>query len=155
MGRSSISYNKKELEKKRAQKRKEKQARKEERKANSGGSSLDDMIAYVDENGVITTELPEPTKSEIDAADIAVSTPKKTEEEEVDLKGRVEHFKKDKGYGFIKDLGSGEKYFFHISDAFPHIDEGAQVTYKLARGTRGMNAVNIEPAQKSDSKPVE
>jgi len=57
MGRS-ISYNKRELEKKREQKRKEKLKRKEERKANAGGSSLDDMIAYVDENGVITTEMP-------------------------------------------------------------------------------------------------
>ena len=28
------------------------------------------------------------------------------------LKGRVEHFNEAKGYGFIKDLVSAEKYFF-------------------------------------------
>jgi cold shock CspA family protein len=148
MGRSSISFNKKELEKKRAQKRKEKQKRREERKTSSGGGSLDEMIAYVDKNGVITSTMPEPdSKQEIDPASISISTPKKQEEEEQILKGRVEHFKQDKGYGFIKDMDSGEKYFFHITDAFPHIDEGAVVAYKLARGNRGLNAVNIEPAQ--------
>ena len=147
MGRSSISYNKKELEKKRAQKRKEKQQRKEERKANAGSGSLDDMIAYVDQNGMITSEMPEPTnKQEIDIEDIAVSTPKKQDVADPVLKGRVEHFNKDKGYGFIKDSSSTEKYFFHITDAFPNISEGATVSFELARGNRGLNAVKIEPA---------
>ena len=147
MGRSSISFNKKELEKKRAQKRREKQNRKEERKTSGGGGSLDDMIAYVDKNGVITSTKPEEGgKQEIDAANISISTPKKQEVEELILKGRVEHFIKDKGYGFIKDINSTEKYFFHISDAFSHIVEGAMVSYKLAKGNRGLNAVNIEPA---------
>ena len=88
MSRSSISFNKKELEKKRAQKRQEKQKRKEERKANSSSGSLDDMIAYVDENGVITSELPEPgNKNEVEVEDIAVSTPKKEDQEDIVLKG--------------------------------------------------------------------
>ncbi len=149
MGRSSISFNKKELEKKRAQKKKEKQKRKEERKANSGGSSLDDMIAYVDENGVITSEAPDPgKKQEVDVNDIAVSIPKKEDQEEEALKGSVAFFNTDKGYGFIRDLGSGEKYFFHISDAFAEIAEGSKVTFELAKGNRGLNAVNIEPEAK-------
>ncbi len=153
MGRSSISFNKKELEKKRARKKKDKQKRKEERKASSGGS-MDDMIAYVDENGVITTEMPEPgKKQEIDLENIAISTPRKEDIDDPILKGRVEHFNKDKGYGFIKDLNSGEKYFFHINEAFPHIGEGAIVSYELARGNRGLNAIKIEPAQ--ETKPSE
>ncbi|WP_340115118.1 cold-shock protein [Maribellus mangrovi] len=148
MGRSSASFNKKELEKKRAQKKKEKQKRKEERKANSGGNSLDDMIAYVDENGVITSEAPDPDKKEeIDASEILVSTPKKGEEEEEILQGRVEHFNADKGYGFIKDLSNGEKYFFHISEAFPNITEGNKVTFDLEKGTRGLNAVKIQAVE--------
>ena len=109
----AMSFQKKELEKKRAQKRKEKQKRKEERKASNGSGSLDDMIAYVDRNGVITSDLPEPaSKQEIDAGKIAVSTPKKQEQEDVALKGRVEHFKKDKGYGFVKDAGQYRKILF-------------------------------------------
>lgn len=148
MGRSSASFNKKELEKKRAQKRIEKQNRKEVRKANSGSGSFDDMIAYVDENGVITTELPVPgIKNVIDAENIAVSTPKKQETDEIIFKGQVEHFYKDKGYGFIKDDNSAEKYFFHITDAFPHITKGAMVSFEIAKGNRGMNAVKITPVQ--------
>lgn len=146
MSRSN-SFNKKELEKKRAQKRKEKKKRKEERKANSGNGSLDEMIAYVDENGVITDEMPDPEKKQkVDVKDIEVSTPKKQEQEDVVLKGRVEHFKEDKGYGFIKDIASTEKYFFHITDAFPQIAEGDMVSFELVKGNRGLNAVKIVPA---------
>lgn len=145
MGRS-ISYNKRELEKKKQQKKKEKQKRKEERKANSTGGSLDEMIAYVDENGVITDTPPDPEdKQKVKAEDIEVSVPKKEEVEDPVLKGRVEFFKADKGYGFIKDLADGQKYFFHIKDAYPNISDGAQVTFELAKGPRGLNAVNVTP----------
>mgnify|MGYP000106115596 CR=1 FL=1 len=142
-----ISYNKRELEKKKLQKKKEKQKRKEERKANAGGGSLDDMIAYVDENGVITDTPPDPEdKTKIKAEDIEVSVPKKEETEDPVHKGRVEFFKTDKGYGFIRDLSDNEKYFFHINDAFPEIGDGAQVTFELAKGPRGMNAINVSSA---------
>jgi len=137
------SFNKRELEKKKEQKRQEKRQRKEERKA-SGVSSLDDMIAYVDENGMITGTPPDPEKKqEIDLEDIIVSTPKKEEAEEIELKGRVDHFNPDKGYGFIKNLNNIEKYFFHISNAPANIEEGNIVTFELERGERGMNAVRI------------
>ncbi len=139
----AISFNKKELEKKKEQKRKEKQQRKEERKA-SGTQSLDDMIAYVDENGMITSTPPDPDKKqEVDLNTSTVSTPKKEEVEEIELKGRVEYFKPDKGYGFIKNLSGMEKYFFHISNAPVDITEGNIVTFELERGEKGMNAVNI------------
>ena len=139
----SNSFNKRELEKKKEQKRKEKQQRKEERKA-GGVSSLDDMIAYVDENGVITSTPPDPTKKqEVDLENISISTPKKEATEEIVLKGRVEHFNVDKGYGFIKNLSGIEKYFFHVSNAPASIAEGNMVTFELERGERGINAVKI------------
>ncbi|MEA4974419.1 MAG: cold shock domain-containing protein [Paludibacter sp.] len=140
----AISYNKKELEKKKQGKKLEKQKRKEERKASGGSSSFDDMIAYVDENGNITTTPPDPGKKQkIDVANISVSTPKKEDQEEVLMRGRVEHFNSEKGYGFIKDLNSTEKYFFHISAAPSDITEGHIVTFQTERGQKGMNAVNI------------
>ncbi len=143
MGKS-ISLNKKEREKKREQKRQEKQKRKKERQTNSSNGSLKDMIAYVDENGVITDTPPtSDNKHEVDAENIAVSTPKKGKTEEILLKGRVEHFNPQKGYGFIKDIDSIEKYFFHISDAFPDIAEGTIVSFELKKGHKGMNAVKI------------
>ncbi len=140
----AISYNKKELEKKKQGKKLEKQKRKEERKASGGSSSFDDMIAYVDENGNITTTPPDPGKKQkIDVANISVSTPKKEDQEEVLMRGRVEHFNSEKGYGFIKDINSTEKYFFHISAAPADIAEGNIVTFQTERGQKGMNAVNI------------
>lgn len=142
----STSFNKRENEKKKAAKRLEKQKRKEERQA-GGTATLDDMIAYVDENGNITDIPPEERadseKEETKLEDIAISTPKKEEVEYEPLKGRVEHFNAEKGYGFIKDLSSVEKYFFHISSAPQNIAEGRLVTFELERGTRGMNAVKI------------
>lgn len=139
----SNSSNKREIEKKKEQKRKEKQRRKEERKA-TGVRSFDDMIAYVDENGVITSTPPDPEKrQQVDLESIEVSTPKKAEREEVVLKGRVEYFNSDKGYGFIKNLQSADQYFFHISNAPENIAEGNVVTFDLERGEKGMNAVKI------------
>ena len=137
------SFNKRELEKKKKQKRKEKLLRKEERKA-AGTKSFDDMIAYVDENGVLSSTPPDPDKKqEVDVENITISTPKKEEVEEVPLNGRVEHFNPDKGYGFIKDLSGTDKYFFHISNAPADIAEGNMVTFELERGKKGLNAVNI------------
>lgn len=145
----AISYNKREVEKKKEQKRQEKLKRKEERKANSG-SSFEEMIAYVDENGMITSTPPDLTsKQKIDIEDIAISTPKKEDVEDPILRGRVEFFNSSKGYGFIKDTGSTEKYFFHVSSAPESIAEGNVVTFELERGQKGMNAVRIALANES------
>ncbi len=139
----SQSFGKRENEKKKQAKRLEKQKRKEERLA-GGTSSLDDMIAWVDEMGNIVDTPPEQReKQEVKLEDIAIATPKKEDVEAEPLRGRVEHFNTDKGYGFIKDLASTEKYFFHISAAPAGISEGNIVTFELERGTRGMNAVGI------------
>jgi hypothetical protein len=77
MARPQETFNKKELEKKRLQKRKEKEQRKEERKANAKeGSSLEDMMAYVDENGNISSTPPDPTrrKPTIKTEDIVIGS---------------------------------------------------------------------------------
>ncbi|OQB69477.1 MAG: hypothetical protein BWX93_01237 [Bacteroidetes bacterium ADurb.Bin139] len=60
---NSDSFNKRQIEKNKRAKRKEKQKRKENRK-NSPKSSFEDMIAYVDQNGVITSTPPELIKPE-------------------------------------------------------------------------------------------
>lgn len=141
-----VSSGKRENEKKKQSKRLEKQKRKEDRKVNnSKGASLEDMFAYVDENGRITSTPPELVKKEeIELDQIVISTPKKTESDEnLVLKGKVERFVEQKGYGFIKDLESGNKYFFHISAAFQNIEEGQEVFFELERGPRDINAVNV------------
>ena len=140
------SFNKRELEQRKESKRKKKQQKKDDRKSDTGGKSFEDMIAYVDENGLIVDSPPDVIqKNEIDATTIEVSVPKKIEtEEDRILKGRVEYFSVSKGYGFIKDLNSTEKYFFHVSGMLDEVAEQNVVTYELMRGNKGMNAVNIK-----------
>lgn len=144
-----ITSGKREREKIKQSKRQNKQRKKEERQ--SGGSrSFEDMLAYVDENGVLhTTPQEVSVQEEIDASQIEVSVPRRTEPEEVvPFQGRVEYFDAAKGYGFIKDLSDSEKYFFHITNAPAEIAEGNSVTFEIERGTRGMNAVRISITNK-------
>ncbi|MDP4290801.1 MAG: cold shock domain-containing protein [Bacteroidota bacterium] len=136
--------NKKELEKNKRNKKQEKQKRKENRKINSGDKSFDNMIAYVDENGIITDTPPDPKSfTKIEAESITISTPKKEEIEDSALTGQVEYFNQERGYGFIKDVESTEKYFFHINNAPASIKEGNMVSFESERGQKGMSAVNI------------
>lgn len=147
MGRSSETYSKKEKEKKKLQKRKEKAMRKEERRDNSQGGELDSMMAYVDENGVISDTPPDPTvkKKAIIAANIEIGIPKREEQEDHDgYRGKVTHYNDSKGYGFIKDLMSQENYFFHVNGLLEEVTEGDSVRYELERGQRGMNAVQVK-----------
>ena len=139
-----ISFTKRDLEKKKQEKRLAKQQKKEERRSN-GTSSFEDMIAYVDENGMITSTPPAENtpKEEIKLEEIVISTPKKDKEEPVIRRGRIEFFNESKGFGFIKDLSGVEKYFFHISSAPDTIAEGDKVTFEIERGTRGLAAVRI------------
>jgi len=141
----SVTVDKRENEKKRLARRVEKQKRKEEKKLSPKANSLDDMIAYVDENGMITSTPPTENikKEEIKQEEIVISTPKKEKEIPTVMKGRVEFFNTSKGFGFIKDLSGTEKYFFHVNNVMADISENDIVTFDLERGVKGMNAVNI------------
>ena len=54
-----VSFNKRENEKKKSAKRLEKQKKKAERKSVPKVKGFDNMIAYVDENGIISSTPPE------------------------------------------------------------------------------------------------
>ncbi len=126
MAKSQQTYNKKEKEKKRLKKRQDKLLKKEERKANSAGGGLDAMMAYVDENGMITDTPPDPTKKKkvIKAENIEIGVPKREEEIEETVKtGKVSFFDSSKGFGFILDIKSQEKYFVHVSGLIDEVAE--------------------------------
>ena len=142
MASNKITSNKKDREKSKQQKRLNKQKRKEERR-NNAATSFDEMIAYVDEYGMLHSEPQEAPKEEIDAADVVISTPKQEEVETTALTGRVDFFNTAKGFGFIKPEHGTDKYFFHISNAPAEIKEGDNVTFELEQGMRGLNAVRI------------
>ena len=145
MGRSQESFNKKDVRNKKEKKRKEKAAKKLA-KRDGEKSSFDDMIAYVDENGVITSEPIDPaSKTEVKLEDIAVSVPKGSEEEVDPIrKGTVTFFNDSKGFGFIKDLETKQDVFVHANNIIGEIKEGNLVTYEVEMGQRGPNAVRVQ-----------
>lgn len=148
MARPQETFNKKELEKKRLQKRKEKEQRKEERKAQSKqGSSLEDMMAYVDENGNLTSTPPDPTrKNTIKQEDIVIGSRNTgpAAGAAVVRRGRVMFFNTSKGFGFIKDAESGESVFVHTNGLLTPIKDNDSVTFEMERSPRGFNATKVK-----------
>lgn len=141
------SLNKKEQQKKRNQKKKEKEERKAERKANAkSGKSLDDMIAYVDENGNLSSTPPDPLKKKVfnDADIVLGSRNTGSAQPEVQRTGRITHFNESKGYGFIKDSQTQESIFVHVKEVDFQPRENDKVTYDVASGVKGLNAVNVK-----------
>ena len=145
MARSSASFSKREKEKKRQQKQKEKAARKEERKANASGGGLENMLAYVDENGVIVDTPPDPANfEEVDADEIELGIPKREESPDAPARtGKIDFFDTSKGFGFIREDSTQERYFVHVSGMLEELGENDKVTYELERGPKGMNAVRV------------
>ena len=146
MAKSQESINKKDKETKRFKKQKEKQKKSEERKKNSQGGGLENMMAYVDENGILTNTPPDPTKKKvIDANSIKIAVSKREEEDTLAIRnGKVEFYNDSKGFGFIKDLATQEKYFVHVNGLIDEIKENDMVTFELERGLKGMNAVRVK-----------
>jgi len=145
MGRSSETYNKKEVRNKKEKKRKDKAQKRQERKE-QGKTSMDDMIAYVDANGNLTDTPPDLTqKEEIDAESIELGIPKKEDREESTRvrKGTVTRFDDSKGYGFIQDSQTKDSIFVHINDCEGDIKGGSSVTFETERGVKGIKAVNV------------
>jgi hypothetical protein len=66
MGRSQETFNKKEVKNKKEKKRKDKEKKRLIRKETGKKSSFDDMIAYVDEYGKISSTPPDPSKKNTD-----------------------------------------------------------------------------------------
>lgn len=148
MSKSQETWNKKEAEKKRAKKKQEKEQKKEDRKANAGGSaSFEDMLAYVDEYGNITSTPPDPLKKiVIKEEDIQIAIPKLADMAPVDTvrKGIVTFFNDSKGYGFIKDTDTQESIFVHINGLVDSIKENNKVSFEVEMGPKGPNAVNVK-----------
>jgi cold shock protein len=61
-------------------------------------------------------------------------------------KGTVKFFNVSKGFGFIKDADSENEYFVHVSGLVDKIKENDEVTFELAEGKKGINAVNVKLA---------
>ncbi len=147
MARSTETFSKKEKEKARLKKSQEKKEKAEDRKANaSKGKSLEDMMAYIDEYGNITSTPPDPSRRiKINLEDIQIGVAKK---EDIPLdtvrNGVVSFFNEAKGYGFIKDLETQESIFVHINALTEPLKENNMVTFETEQGQKGLSAIKVK-----------
>jgi cold shock CspA family protein len=148
MGKSQETFGKKEKEKKRLKLRQEKQEKMDERKANAKkGKSLDEMMAYIDENGNISSTPPDPKKKKVfNLEDMQIGTLRQEDREQEDpiRAGVVTFFNDAKGFGFIKDLKSQESVFVHVNQLSERIAENDKVIFEVMMGPKGANAVNVK-----------
>lgn len=147
MAKSKETFNKREKEKKRLKQQQDKKEKMQERKASaSKGKSLDDMIAYIDEDGNLSSTPPDPKKRKaINVEDIQIGVPKyEAEEEETVRQGVVSYFNDAKGFGFINDAKSGERIFLHINQMSEPVYENDKVSFEVESRERGLTAVNVK-----------
>jgi|SRR3989304_4191670 len=147
MGKSQETFNKKDVRNKKEKKRKEKEKKRLARKENEKRGSLDDMIAYVDENGMITSTPPDPTKKkDIKLEDIETSISKRKTSEKADpiRKGTVTFFNGSKGFGFIRDSETQESVFVHVNNLLGQINEGNIVSFEKVKGPKGPVAMQVK-----------
>lgn len=148
MAKSRETFGKKEKEKKRLKQRQEKLEKMEERKANAKkGKSLNEMMAYLDENGNISDIPPDPRRMKVFLQeDMQISIPKQEDRNEADLirKGVVTFFNDDKGFGFINDLQTQERIFIHINQLSEPLKERDKVSFEVEYGPKGLSAINVK-----------
>ena len=147
MGRYTETFSKKEKEKARIKKSKDKKEKAEDRKANSDkGKSLEEMMAYIDEHGNITSTPPDPSrKIKINAEDILIGVAKQEDiPYDTVRNGVVTFFNEAKGYGFIRDLQTQESIFVHINGLTEPLRENNMVTFETEQGQKGLSAIKVK-----------
>lgn len=147
MSRGNETFGKKDVRAKQEKRRQEKEKKREERKTqNRDGKSLDDMIAYVDEFGRITSTPPDPAnKVETNIEEIQISVPKSIPGEEDNIHhGIVTFFNDSKGFGFIKDINTQRDVFVHINALIDPVKENNKVSFEIQKGPKGLTAVNVK-----------
>ncbi len=148
MAKSQETFGKKEKQKKKLKERQDKKEKMDERKAHAKkGKSLDEMMAYLDENGNISSTPPDPRrKMTFKVEDMQIGVPKQEDIDPADLvrSGVVTFFNEDKGFGFINDLQTQERVFIHINQLSEPIKENDKVTFEVEMGPKGPSAINVK-----------
>jgi cold shock CspA family protein len=147
MGRSQETSSKKEVRIRKEKKRKDKAQKRAKNKIEGGKSSFEDMIAYVDEFGKITSTPPDPSKKKaVDAESIELTITKNKPENAPDFvrKGVVTFYNESKGYGFIRDTGSNQSIFMHGSNMLDQVKERDIVIFEIGKGPKGPSAIKVK-----------
>lgn len=143
------TFSKRERRKKKIEKKREKELRRDERRNTvTQRKTLEEMMAYVDENGNLSDTPPDPKNVRKIAADeIAIAIPKATPADaDALLTGVISYFDPVKGYGFVINELTKERLFVHVTGlAQPdtELNMGDKVSYTATRSDRGMQAISV------------
>ncbi len=144
------TYNKKEKEKNRLRKKQDKAEKMAERKANAKkGKTLEEMMAFIDENGNLSSTPPDTHKRKMfkqDDRQFDASKQQTTKQEDLVKTGRVTFFNETKGFGFIKDDQTQKDIFLHVSHLREPVRENDKVIFEVEKGPKGLTAVNVKKA---------
>ena len=139
---------KKDKEKKRLKQRQEKAEKMELRKANAKkGRPLEEMMAYLDENGNLSATPADPRKIKtFRSEDMQTGTPKLEDRVQEDpvRTGIVTFFNDAKGFGFIKDSNTQESVFIHANQLTERIAQNDKVNFEVEMGAKGPSATNVK-----------
>jgi cold shock CspA family protein len=147
MGRSQETYNKKEVRNKKEKKRKEKAQKRVIRKSEGKKSNFDDMIAYVDEFGRITSTPPDPDKKSIVVAEnIELNATRNNSQGTPDFirKGVVISYNDSRGFGFIRDMETNQRVFVHANSLLEPVKENNIVVFEIGKGAKGPSAMKVK-----------
>lgn len=150
MARSQETFSKKEREKQRKKKQQDKQEKMQERKSNNNkGKRLEDMMAYLDEYGNLTDKPQDPRKKKIyRQEDIPLNVAaSEGGAEQAPRTGVVSFFNEHKGFGFINDIESRERIFFHVNDLTEPIKENDKVSFNVKKSPKGPAAFDVALVQ--------
>ncbi|MFZ9695474.1 MAG: cold-shock protein [Chitinophagaceae bacterium] len=140
-------WSKRDREKKKQQARKEKEEKKRERKENArDGNDLSEMIAYLDENGNLTSVPPDPSKrKEISLDEIQIGVPKMEDRdpEERFEEGVITFFNEEKGFGFIRDIRTKQSIFVHNKQLSGPVQLNDKVRFVIGKGQKGPEAMEV------------
>ncbi len=140
MSKTQLTFKKKETAKKKQLKKLEKQERREQNKMNNDkGKSLEEMFAYVDEFGNISST---PPTQQYKFKEEDLLRPQDQEDEF--LFGKVSYYNETGNYGFIRDNESRETVYFNDKLAGKPLSLNQAVKYKYTRTKQGNQITEVE-----------
>ncbi len=138
MGQSQQTFRKKEIAKKKLQKRKEKEDRKANRgEQNDKGKALEEMFAYVDEFGNISST-PPVNKYEFKEEDLV-----RQEVEDEYAFGKVSFYNEIGQYGFIRDNETRESVYFNFKILGFALQQDQKVKFKSISNKQGKQVTEV------------
>lgn len=140
MAVNQLTFKKKERAKKKQQKKQEKLAKRVQKKDdNDKGKPLEDMLAYVDEYGNITTTPPEKRV----ANDNRQAPNSQVDYDEYSY-GKVSYYNVNGHYGFIRDNQTRQTIYFNDRLVGRPLDLDQKVKYKSVRTRQGEQISEVE-----------